>query len=192
MKRLIIILSVALCLFTQAQAQRYLPGQAGVQFTAGTVNGFNLKPKSNNFAYHAGFAFSVFTKNTNRWAFGGEYLEKRHPYKGLKIPQSQFTAEAGFYLNFLSDRSKTVFFSLGISALGGYETVNWKKKVLFDGATIENKNGFLYGGALTFETEIFVSNWFAFLINVRERVLGGSSIGLFNTQIGVGIKFILN
>ena len=180
------------CLTVQAQAQRYLPGQKGLQFTVGTVNGFNLKPLSQDFAYHAGMAFSQYTKNGNRWVFGGEYLEKHHPYKNIGIPQTQFTAEAGYYLKFLSDRSKTLFFSLGASALAGYETVNFNNKLLSDGATIQNRDGFLYGGALTLETEIYLSDWLVLLVNVRERLLGGSSVGRFNTQFGMGLKFIIH
>ncbi len=76
MKRIMIILTCVLCLFSQAQAQRYLPGQKGLQFTAGTVNGFKLNPHSSGFAFHAGVAFSSYTKNGNRWVFGGEFLEK--------------------------------------------------------------------------------------------------------------------
>jgi len=193
MKKLTIILCFVLFLNSfQTQAQRYLPGQNGLQFTAGTVNGFNLNAQSPDFAFHLGVAFSTYTQNRNRWVFGGEYLEKRFAYKDLSIPQSQFTAEAGYYLQFLSDRSKTVFFSLGASALAGYETVNWNERLLFDGATIQNRSGFLYGGALTFETEIFLTDRLVLLANVRQRLLFGSSIGQFNTQFGTGMKFILN
>jgi len=192
MKRNRIILLVALCLFGQAQAQRYLPGQKGLQFTAGTVNGFNLNRQSLDFAFHAGTAFSSYTKSTNRWVFGGEYLEKRYPYKDFSLPQTQFTVEVGYYLQFLSDGSKTFFFSLGASVMAGYETVNWDKKQLPDGATLQNNDGFLYGGALTLEMEVYLSDWLVLLVNVRERLLGGSSVGLFNTQPGLGLKFILN
>jgi phage-related tail fiber protein len=192
MNKLVIVFLFALCLFGQAQAQRYLPGQKGLQFTAGTVNGFNLNPQSSDFAFHTGVAFSNYTKHGNRWVFGGEYLEKQYPYKDFSLPQSQFTAEGGYYLKFLSDGSKTIFFSLGASVLLGYETVNWNKKQLSDGATLQNKDGFLYGGALTLETEIYLTDWLVLLVNVRERLLGGSSVGLFNTQPAIGLKFILN
>jgi hypothetical protein len=80
------------------------------------------------------------------------------------------------------------FVSLGASALGGYETVNWDNKLLPDGATIDNKDSFLYGGALTLEMETYLSDRIVFLVNVRERLLGGSSVGNLNTQIGLGIK----
>ena len=194
MNKIVISSIFALCFAFSggANAQRYLPGQHGIQITAGTVNGFNLNPQRNDFAFHVGAAFSSYTKNGNRWVFGGEYLEKRYPYKELSIPQIQFTGEGGYYIQFLSDGSKTVFLSVGVSAMAGYETVNWNEKPLPDGATINNKDAFLYGGALTIETEIYLADWLVLLVNVRERVLGGSSVGLFNTQPGLGLKFILN
>ncbi|KAA6310604.1 hypothetical protein EZS27_038119 [termite gut metagenome] len=123
---------------------------------------------------------------------GGEYLEKRYPYKNISLPQAQFTAEGGYYLKFLSDASKTLFLSLGTSALGGYETVNWNKKFLSDGATIQNKDAFLYGAALTLEAEVYLTDRVVLLANARERLLAGSSVGKFNTQVGIGIKFIIN
>jgi len=183
MKNFLVLFIIIFCtVVPDLSAQRYLPGQKGLQVTTGTVNGFNLNSQSSDFAFHAGAAFSTYTKNGNRWVFGGEYLEKQYPYKNLAIPQSQITGEGGYYLKFLSNGSKTIFFSLGASVLAGYETVNWDKKLLFDGATINNKDSFLYGGAITLETEIYQSNWLVLLVNVRERALGGSSVGLLNVS----------
>jgi hypothetical protein len=100
--------------------------------------------------------------------------------------------EAGYYLKLFSDRRKMFFVSLGASALGGYETVNWNEKLLPNGATIDNKDGFLYGGALTLEMETYLSDRIVLLINVQERLLGGSSVGNLNTQLAFGLKFIIN
>jgi hypothetical protein len=177
---IIILLSIAV---PDISAQRYIPGLHGLQFIAGTAvkNGF-----------YSGIAFSSYTKRADRWVFGAEYLEKRHPYKDTNIPQSQFTAEAGYYLKFLSDWSKTFFFSLGASAMAGYETINWNNKLLPDGATINNDDAFLYGGAVTLEMEIYLTDRVVLLANVRERLLAGSSVGKLNTLAGIGIKFIIN
>ena len=111
MKRSLIIMTLfALCLtFNQAHAQRYLPGMKALQVTAGMADGVHWNDNT-DFAYHIGVAYSVYTKNANRWVFGGEYLEKRYNYKDIKIPVQQFTAEGGYYLNFLSDRRKTFSF----------------------------------------------------------------------------------
>ena len=191
MKRILLLLTLSLVLIGQAQAQRYLPGQKGVQVTGGFVDGFNLKNQDGQ-AFFGGIAFSTYTKNGNRWVFGAEYLQKRHEYKNILIPVSQITAEGGYYYKFLSDPSKTVFFSIGASAMAGYETINWGKELLFDGATITTEDNFLYGGAVSFEIETYLTDKLVLLLNVRERILLGSDINKFHTQVGVGIKFIIN
>ena len=188
MKKLFFVFIIMLCFAVQdLPAQRYLPNQRGLQVTTGMVN--SLNPDN---GFHAGIAFSQYTKNANRWVLGVEYLEKRHPYRDTNIPQSQFTVDAGYYLKFLSDRRKTVFVSIGGSAVAGYETVNWNDKVLFDGATIQNGDAFLYGGTVTLESEIYLADRLVLLVIVRERLLIGSSVGKFNTLPGVGVKYIIN
>ena len=114
MKRICCIISLfVLCLtFNQAHAQRCLPGMKGLQVTAGMTDGVHWNAGS-DFAYHIGAAYSVYTKNANRWVIGGEYLHKKYDYKDMQIPVEQFTAEGGYYLKFLSDRRKTFFLSLG-------------------------------------------------------------------------------
>ena len=195
MQRVILVItlvfSLSLLVVQQASAQRYLPGQKGIQVTGGFVDGFTLDEKDGQ-AFYGGIALSTYTKNGNRWVFGGEYLQKSYEYKDMLIPLSQITAEGGYYVNFLSDRSQTLFFSVGISGMAGYETINWGEQLLFDGATITSEDNFLYGGAISFEVEIFLSDRFALLMNARERVLFGSDITKFHTQIGLGVKVIIN
>ena len=193
MKWTTFLIAAVLCLVfaDRAQAQRRLPSQLGIQLTAGMANRFNTDYKSGGSGFHAGAAFSSYTQNGNHWLFGGEYLQKHYLYNDMQLPLAQFTGEGGYFLNFLSDGGKTVFFSLGVSAIAGYETINWNDKLLPDGATIQNEDTFLYGVALTLETEIFLADWAALLLNVRERALPGS-VGKFNTQIDLGIRFIIN
>jgi len=185
-KVLILIISLlALCTY-QTKAQRYLPQMQGIELRGGFVDGIK-QPTS----YYGGVGLSTYTKNGNRWVFGAEYLSKEYSYKDIFVPKAQFTAEGGYYVNFLSDPSKTFFLSIGGSALAGYETSNWGEKTLFDGATIQNKDAFIYGGAITLELETYLSDRIVLLLNIRERVLWGSSIGHFHTQFGVGFKYIL-
>lgn len=182
----------ALCLTSfQAHAQRYLPGMKGLQVTAGMTDGVHWNAGS-DFAYHIGAAYSVYTKNANRWVIGGEYLHKKYDYKDMQIPVEQFTAEGGYYLKFLSDRRKTFFLSLGLSALAGYETSNRSEKLLPDGSTLLDKDCFIYGDALTLELEAYLTDRVALLLNARERALFGSDIGKFHTQVSLGLKFIIN
>ena len=152
MKRLLfIILLFGVCLtFNRAHAQRCLPGMRGIQLTGGLSDNMRWK-NGNGFGYHAGIAVSAYTKNAHHWVVGAEYLEKRYGYRDCLYPASQFTGEGGYYLNFLSDRKKTFFAALGLSALAGYETVNWGESLLPDGSRLTDEDNFIYGGALTLE-----------------------------------------
>ena len=194
MKKSSIILTFALCLvfIDQAYAQRCLPGMQGIQVTGGMVDGFYSSDNKNELGYSFGASMATYTRNANKWVFGAEFLNRYYPYKEDRIPVSQFTAEGGYYLKFLSDRNKVVLFSLGGSALAGYETSNWGEKTLFDGSTLRNKDSFIYGGAITLEMETYLSDRVVFLLTARERVLWGTSTGHFHTQFGVGLKFIIN
>lgn len=187
MKKYLFVVVALLALVGQANAQRYLPGMRGVELKGGFVDGVQ-KPAN----YYLGVGLSTYTKNGNRWVFGAEYLNKQYEYKNLYIPKAQFTAEGGYYLKVLSDASKTFFLSLGGSALAGYETSRWGDKLLPDGATLRNKDSFIYGGAVTLELETYLSDKVVLLLNARERAVWGSSIGHFHTTFGAGIKFIIN
>ena len=135
---------------------------------------------------------ATYAKNGNKWVFGAEFMERYFPYREIRIPVSQFTAEGGFYLKILSDASKTFFLNLGASGLVGYETVNWGEKSLYDGSTLRDKDAFIGGGAITLEIETYLSDRVVLLFTGRERVLWGNSTGHFHTQFGIGLKFIIN
>lgn len=191
MYRIIIISLLCLTVIGQAQAQRYFPKLIGIQLKAGTVDGFNLK-KGDKQACSFGVAVNTYTNNGHQWVFGAEYLEKKHSYKDILIPVQQYTLDIGYYHTLLSDPSKTVFLTGGISGMTGYEQVNKGKKLLFDGSTIENEDKFLGGGALTLEIETFVSDRVILTLTARERALFGSTTGNFHFQCSAGIRFIIN
>ncbi len=111
---------------------------------------------------------------------------EEQPYKDTKIPVAQFTAEGGYYFKILSDARKIVFVYAGASALAGYESVNWAKKVLHDGSTLHDRDAFIYGGALTLDVEFYVADRIALLANLRERCLWGGDTRKFHTQFGRG------
>ena len=194
MRKIYLLLAIVLCLvFTdQAHAQRQLPGMKGIQVTSGMVDGVYSSSLDNEAGYYLGVAMATYAKRGNKWVFGAEFLNKYYPYKTDRIPASQFTVEGGYYLKFLSEPSKTVLFYLGGSALAGYETSNWGEKTLFDGATLNNKDTFIYGGTITLEIETYLTDRTVLLLTARERVLWGTSIGHFHTQFGLGMRFIIN
>lgn len=194
MKRLHIIITLALCFVFSggAYAQRCLPGMQGIQVKAGMVDGIYSSALDSETGYYFGLAMATYAKRGNKWVFGAEFMERYYPYREVRLPVSQFTAEGGYYLKFLSDPSKTVLFYLGGSALAGYETSNWGEKTLYDGSTLQHKDAFIYGGAISLEMELYLADRIILLLSGRERILWGNSTGHFHTQFGIGLKFIIN
>ena len=183
MKRVLIILIASLVLCVgRADAQRCLPKMQGIELKAGMTDGFYSHASRAETGYYFGAALSTYTKGGNKWVFGGEYLQRYSPYKENRIPTAQFTAEGGFYYNFLSDARKIFFVYIGGYTLAGYETVNWGDKVLFDGSRLTGKDAFIYGGAVSLEVEAYLADRIALLMNFRERCLWGGSTGHFRTQ----------
>lgn len=192
-KSLFFLFVVSLTLLAgQAHAQRCLPKMKGIRLTAGMADGFYAKSASNNAGYSFGASLATYTKGGHQWSFGAEYLHRYHPYRDSRIPVEQFTGEGGFFFGVLSDGSKTFFLSAGVSALAGYETINGGKKLLFDGATLRNKDSFLYGGAVTLQAETYLTDRLVLLFYGRERCLWGGSTERFHAQYGVGLKIMLD
>ena len=172
----------------QASAQRCLPKMQGIE-----VSGTCVDEKPLSAAFSGGAVLSTYTKNGSKWVFGGEYLQRNYGYgEETTIPVAQFTAEGGYYQKLLTDATKTLFIYGGASALAGYETVNWGERMLPDGARLQDRDAFIYGGALTLNIEVYLSDRLALMGNVRERCLWGNDTGHFHTQYGVGLKLIIN
>jgi hypothetical protein len=165
-----------------AAGQRYLPGMRGVQVMGGFA-------ASDGYYLHGGYSW--YTQKHNRWAGSAEYLQRSFAWEAGSIPLVEVTAEFGFYKLLLSDAGKSFFAAMGVSALTGYETINWSEKLLPNGAVITNADKWLYGAAVALELEYYVDDRYVFLGSVKQRMSGGSSVGMFHTLLGIGIKYIL-
>lgn len=194
MKKFLIATIAMLSLFGgRAMAQRTLPGMKSVEVKANMVDGF-YTGSSRNCGYSFGVYYSVFMgNNANEWTFGAEYLQTYKPYgeKG-RIPVAEFTGEVGYNLHLYSNYSQFFHLYGGVSALAGYETVNWGKKTLSDGATLHDSDAFIYGGALSVQADFYLSDRVALFANVKERFVFGNSTGHFDTQYGVGIRLMID
>jgi hypothetical protein len=175
---LMMVFTVAL----PAAAQRYLPGMRGVEVMSGLI-------ERDGYYLHGGYSW--YTKSKNRWAGGAAYLQQNHRWETGSIPLAQFTVEFGFYKLLLCDAGKSFFAAVGVTALTGYETVNWNEKRLPNGAIIANADKWLYGAAAAVELEYYLDDRYIFLATAKQRMSGGSSVGRFHTLFGIGIKYIL-
>ena len=191
-RRNIAIMAMLALTAGQAFAQRCLPQMKGIEVKVGMADGVYNGKKSCKAGYYVGLGVSSYTKGGDKWTYGAEYLQVNLPYRETSVPIAQMTGEFGYFYNFLSDNCKTVLFYIGGTALAGYESVNWGKRTMSDGATLQNKGAFIYGGAVALETEIYLSDAIALTASVKERLIWGNSTGPFQTQFGIGMKFIIN
>ena len=191
-RRNIAIMAMLALTAGQAFAQRCLPQMKGIEVKVGMADGVYNGKKSCKAGYYVGLGVSSYTKGGDKWTYGAEYLQVNLPYRETSVPIAQITGEFGYSHNFLSDNSKTVLFYIGGTALAGYESVNWGKRTMSDGATLQNKGAFIYGGAVALETEIYLSDAIALTASFKERLVWGNSTGHFHTQFGIGMKFIIN
>ena len=177
------VTAVSLALFPgRAHAQRYLPGMKGVELRGGFANGSKCPLES----LCRICRFRIYQKSRPLGSIVAEYLMKNYGYRNVNVPCAQFTAEGGYYLKFLSDPTRTVFLSIGGSALAGYETVNWGDRMLFDGSTLLAKDAFVYGGAITLELETYLTDRIVLLANIREPCLVGKFPGTVYNPIRIG------
>lgn len=194
MRKAIILFAAMLALFTgQAMAQRTLPGMRSVEVKANMVDGF-YTGRARDCGYSFGVYYSVFKgNNAHEWTFGGEYLQAYKPYgeKG-RIPVAEFTGEAGYNLHLYSNYSQFFHLYGGISALAGYETVNWGKTLLSDGATLHNSDAFIYGGAVKIQADFYLSDRIALTANLKERFIFGNSTGHCQFSYGLGIRLMID
>ena len=192
MRHRVIYLTIALLALVtgRAETQRHLMGMRGVQLTAEMADGF-YSPENRADAGYA-FSLAVFTyaKGGHKWVYGGEVMRRNHPYRNTGIPVVQYTGEAGYYRNFFSCPGKVVLLNIGLSGLMGFESVNGGKRLLDDGAGLKRHGSFIYGGAVTLEAEVCLTDRLSLGLRLRERVLWGGAAGHFHTQYGILLNYI--
>lgn len=76
-----------------------------------------------------------------------------------------------------------------MSGLAGYETVNWGESVLQDGSTIQAKDAFIYGCAVTLSADFFLSDHVALGTHLKEKFVFGNDTGHFLFTYGIHLKY---
>src|SRR5690606_14871796 len=168
---------------TVTQAQRMVPGQTGLEVSAGMLS----KEISGN--YYLNLTLTVNGKGGNYWIYGAEYTHWLTGYRDIRIPLENYTGAIGYSIQLLSDAGKTVTLNAGITAIGGYETINRGEVLLYDGSRILDKDHFIYGagGRLSFET--YLSDRCVLKLQRRYKVLWGTDLKQFRPSAGMGLRF---
>lgn len=180
----------------EVSAQRGLPGQVGVSVSVGPLDGILFRDSRMCYRYWGSVDVVRYTRRHRYWNFSSTYQHKDYPYEGVcgneAVPIVQITADAGYNMPLVYDRARNVSLVGGLGVLAGYEVSRSGDKLLADGATLMNKDGFVYGLVLTAAVEGYLSDRVMLMLKVRERCAFGASTGVFHTQLGLGLRFVIN
>lgn len=188
MKKIVMLFVLAVAFTTTMHAQRLLPGQRGLQLSLGLPISESKLFDNGNFI--AGVSLTINHKRTNHWFIGLEYSKKHFTYRNEQIPVETFVLEGGYMVNLFADAGKNLLLNTGITAVGGYEVINRSESLLYDGATLLDKDSFVYGGAYHLTLDLFVTDNLILFIKGKCNVLWNSDVEMFRPQIGAGIRVI--
>lgn len=184
MKKTIYMLMMAMLCISTTQAQRMLPGQRGVEFSAGVLPGYTF---AGSVYLNVGMTFNGNKGNYGLWAL--EYAHSSSPYRQVYIPQETYSVEGGYSLQLLGNLRKTITLNAGLTAIVGYETVNRGDTILYDGAVLHAKQGTVYGAGARLSTETYLSDNFVIMLLGRIKALGGAANSRFRHSLGLGVRF---
>lgn len=188
MKRLLLFIVMTVLLVTVSHAQRLIPGQRGLQLSVGVPITKEKLFENGNFT--AEMAMTINHKRANHWLFGLEYTKKHFAYRDILIPSETVAFEGGYLLNLFSDPGKNVLLNTGITAVAGYETVNRNEKLLPDGATLLNKDRFVYGGTYHLALDVYATDNWVLFVKGKCNVLWGSDVEMFRPSLQIGVRII--
>lgn len=188
MKKITLILCLIVAVSFSSQAQRLLKGQKGIWISAGVPISEHIKPNADNFSLSAGLTYNV--QNANYWCFGVDYMRKGYEYRKQIVPEENLLLESGYVLNILADGGRNVLLNVGFSGVVGYEIINESEELLDDGATLLDKDNFIYGVGGQIVLEGFVMDNLILFAKAKTAMLWGSDVGKFRPQASVGIRVL--
>lgn len=167
-------------------AQRLLPGQKGMELGVGLIS--DKKPVRDYFYVYAGMTINGRNGNYKIWAF--EYSRKKHEFEKIAIPVETYTVEGGYSFCLLGDWQKNISLNTGLTAIGGYETVNRSKSLLANGAVIRSSDHFIYGAGIRISLETYLGNHLVMVLQGRTKFILATSVERFRPSAGVGLRYI--
>lgn len=186
MKKIVIVILFFVALTSSVQAQRLLPKQKGFFISAGMPLGNNTGLDKEHFTLSLGMTYT--TKNANYWIFGVNYIRKDYTYRTTRVPMENVLAECGYMLNIFSDGGKNCLLNTGIGGVAGYEIINKSKELLYDGATLLDKDNAVYGVSGQISLDVFLTDKLIVFTKAKTVLLWGTDLGQFRPQIDLGLR----
>lgn len=188
MRKITILLCLIIGLAYTGKAQRLLPKQKGGWFSVGIPISEYAKLDADNFLLSAGWTYT--TQNTNYGYFGVDYMRKGYEYRKQIIPVENLLVESGYMFNITAYGGRNILLNAGFSGVVGYEIINGSEELLDNGATLLDKDSFVYGVGGQIAIEGFVTDNLMLFAKAKTVMIWGSDVGKFRPQTSVGIRVL--
>lgn len=189
MRRFLLILTALAILNGIANAQRLIPKQSGLELFGGLP--IQKQGMFSDGSFIAGIGYARYIRGYHYYYVSADYSQQYYRYGSLKIPVRDYLAEGAFMFHLLSTPRKNFLVYAGVYATLGYENVNNGKRILPDGARLNARDCFVYGGGLQLSLEGFVSDYLVLFARARGHFLGGTDMDLFRPGLNFGIRVIM-
>lgn len=186
MKQCIIYLFISIFLSGIVKAQRMLPKQKAIEI----IYGIPLD-QINSKHYFINTGLSIQRGNGNYSLLGIEYYRTTQIYEAYEIPIETYTAQAGYSINLIGDRQKSIMLNISLSAIIGYENINKGDNLLYDGALLQNESTIIYGVNSRISLDIYICNPLVLAFQINTKALLNTTLDTIRPSTGVGIKINL-
>lgn len=189
MKRILFVLMALAVLGGTANAQRLLPLQGGLELWGGVP--MQERGMFTDGSFNAGIGCMRYLKHYHYYHFGANYGQQYYRYGNMKVPVRDYMADGGVMFHLLSTPGKAFLVYGGAYATLGYEEVNGGSRLLPDGAQLNARNRFVYGGGVQLSLEGFITDNLVLFARARGHFLGGTDLDLFRPALNFGIRIIM-
>ncbi|MGV4438751.1 conjugal transfer protein TraO [Ornithobacterium rhinotracheale] len=169
-------------------AQRLFPGQQGLE---ASVNLLPTSLKLDAQDYDIRLGYVRYTREGDYWQFGVAYTRNFYTYREQDLPIETFTAESGYSLSLIGNSSRNVSLNIGLSGVVGYERINQGNHTLSDGAVINNKDAWVYGGLARLRLERYLIDNMLVFVQGQTQMLWGTQREQLRPHIGLGFRMTL-
>lgn len=189
MKRILFILMALALLNGTVHAQRLLPSQKGLELTGG------IPIQKKGMFKDKGFTFSIngmqYIKGFHYYHFGVNFMQQEYRYDNWRLPMRDYLADGGFMCHLFSTPGKYFLIYAGAYATLGYEEANDGERWLPDGAYLNARNRFVYGGGIQLSLEGFITDHLVIFTRAKGHFLGGTDLDLFRPALNFGIRIMM-
>ena len=165
------------------QAQRLISRQWGVGIKYGMPLPFEKNSDNMEIGLHQ------YLKSANYLSYSIAYEKTFYRTDIKDIPIETYFAEIGFHKSLITNRSKSLLFYGGISAIGGYKIYNNGVNVLDDNSVITEHSKFVFGGALAGSLETFISDQWIIAVSGKLRALSNTEDVTLTSLLQLGIRY---